>query len=432
MNPLEKALLVKEISLLVQQLAEGSLSYFETAKHKQRLKDIVDVCDTPLLNQQIFGERSHIKPFAEAEVFIASSNYSDCCAGVFKNDRELENHLHEQLSSSWALLFHDRLGWQIWMIEIPNYTLLISDWGKLEDVYAWMIEEQKSFPCLKSNQNEPHKRKYLSEPVLKIPTLTHVVETAPMQVPVLDTEIIAPVMTQPEHPSLVLNEHIYHLIPLNFENHTEKLLFRLQPEQSNHRLSYIDLLAYYVDLENILQRPIYLAEQINLKGQFIKYLALFGAQNDTQAIRMAQSFSHQQQYSLACVRKIDWTILQNDLFELETFFSCFGSAEILWRTEQYYPFIPTEFINKQKFIQFDESPANFKTPIILLKERQKIRIIHGKNRVALSKAENAYPYIMLDRQQGISWKIIQDTVQKMQQPIRPLQLYESIQQHITA
>lgn len=429
MNPLEKALLVQELSQLMQRLAGGSLSYFETAKHKQRLKDIVDFCDRPTLNQQIFGSRSHIQPIAEAEQFLQKSSYKSSCCGIFRNDKQLEVALNGQKQSAWAMLYHDYLGWQIWMIEVPNYTLLISDWGKLTDVYEWMQEEQHDYPFLQTDTklaNQVAKRA-----TKDIPTLTHMVTTTNHVVPLLHEEIIAPAAEELAPPTLVLQGHLHHLSPLNTENFTEKLLFRLVAEQSNDRRNYIDLLGYNVDFEHALERTIYLAEQVNQKGQFIRYVALFGAQNDTQASRMVHAFSHQQHYNLAAIRKISWSDLASKLFDFYSLFEAYNQAEIYWATEGYYPYIPTEFINTQKFIQFDETPADFNTPILLLKERQKIRIIHGKNRVALAKGEHAYPYIMLDRQQGANWKLIQDTIQTMPQPILALQLYEAIQKHIT-
>jgi hypothetical protein len=87
-------------------------------------------------------------------------------------------------------------------------------------------------------------------------------------------------------------------------------------------------------------------------------------------------------------------------------------------------------LQKHKLIAFEETSASYTTPLILLKERQKIRVIHGQQRLQLSRQETAYPYILLDRNQGISWQLIQRVVQTLPQPISAVKLHEALQIYI--
>lgn len=68
---------------------------------------------------------------------------------------------------------------------------------------------------------------------------------------------------------------------------------------------------------------------------------------------------------------------------------------------------------------------------MLLKERHKIRLIHGQNRLHLSRTEVAYPYLLLDRHQGVSWQLIQTILTQLASPIDCHQLYEVIQKYIS-
>ena len=68
---------------------------------------------------------------------------------------------------------------------------------------------------------------------------------------------------------------------------------------------------------------------------------------------------------------------------------------------------------------------------LLLEERQKIRVIHGENRLALSRTEQAYPHLLLHRRHGLSWQMIQSIIAGLAQPVDVMELYEAIQQHIS-
>jgi hypothetical protein len=189
---------------------------------------------------------------------------------------------------------------------------------------------------------------------------------------------------------------------------------------------------YGADIENWQQRPIYLAEQISQQGHFIKYLALLGAEDQMQAIRLMQLFNAPSQHAMAAIKQIFWVDLADRFTDIESLFEAYiHKAVCIWNDENYIPFIPAQLLQTQKIIQFEESAANIHTPLLLLKERQKIRIIHGQKRLALSQTESAYPYFLLERHHGISWQMIQMIIAQLKPPIDCRELYKEIQKHIS-
>ncbi|UUS64950.1 MULTISPECIES: hypothetical protein [unclassified Acinetobacter] len=66
--------------------------------------------------------------------------------------------------------------------------------------------------------------------------------------------------------------------------------------------------------------------------------------------------------------------------------------------------------------------------MLLLQERQKIRLIHGQKRLTLSRTEQALPYLILHRQHGLNWQSIQNVIQQLSQPIDVISLYQALKQ----
>ncbi|MEC8568663.1 MAG: hypothetical protein VXY56_10355, partial [Pseudomonadota bacterium] len=64
---------------------------------------------------------------------------------------------------------------------------------------------------------------------------------------------------------------------------------------------------------------------------------------------------------------------------------------------------------------------------ILLKEHQKIRVIHGAERIKLSAEDQAYPYLLLDRTDGYTWQLIRQVISRLAQPISVNDLYQALE-----
>lgn len=65
--------------------------------------------------------------------------------------------------------------------------------------------------------------------------------------------------------------------------------------------------------------------------------------------------------------------------------------------------------------------------MILLRERQKIRVLHGSERVKLSSEDQAYPYLLLDRADGYTWQLIRQVISRLPQPISVHDLYQALE-----
>ena len=503
MNVLEKAHLAKELQNLIHGLDQRSLSFYEIAKSKCRLKEIFVRCDEPIFKKQILNFKSHMQPELAAQEFAKHSLYVQTFRGVFKQDTALEQALEQHPEMGWAILHRANLGFQIWYIPAPNRTALMSDWDGLEQNYAWMLEQQEIYHGLKTDVElnqaifEPSKgfksQKRFSMPATqttaddskqvmsKVANLhqdnTFYVEPLTLQ---QNTSLTARTEINPESDStsismldlsltpkdneqrtglttpanMAMTAHFKavtpatasdHLLPqvielgqwkcrltaLQFAQAQEHKLCSLTVENVPELMPLLELIISASELEQYVNQPVYLAEQINAQGRFVKYLAILGAEDQLQAIRLGNIVSQHYAYEISALKllpneqKLKQCKTAEQLFELYH-----EHAQLVWNTETYHPFIPAKCVQKQRFIAFDEAPANYATPLILLKERQKIRIIHGHARLQLSHEEIAYPFILLDRNQGISWQLIQSIIQMLPQPISASKLHAAIQTHI--
>lgn len=491
MNTLEKSLLIKELHDLIDALTHKRLSLYETAKAKARIKEIFMLCDKPIFQKQLLTFKASQNPIQTAVTFAEQSLYAQSFRGVFTQLEALETVLYQQPEAGWAILYQPRAGWQIWLIPAADRTALLSEFQDLEQVYRWMLEQQQQYHCLQTDaelkqaavleaaQTQPvfvtadlEENKAVDSPIQfefitdHIATEevassdTQVVDVAKDELtiePTADQTIISNAtldITQPDattidtaqmtagtqKPSvnpaynLLLSQYSCPISALNLSQNESAQLYRVFLPEAPEVTQYADVLVHLSDPEEdqqqVLARTVYLAEQTNTQGRFIKYVVLLGALDQMQAIRLTQNFCQQFEHEIAAIREISWEKLQEHLFDFDQLFQCYShDAQIVWQQEHYFPFIPIQHIQTTKFIQFEESEAQSHTPLILLKERQKIRVIHGQKRLQLSRTEQAIPHILLDRQQGISWQMIQKVISQLQQPIDALQLCQALQMY---
>ena len=485
MNALQKALLIKELNQLIHDLEHRALSLYEIAKSKKRIKDIFALCDEPIFQKHILAYKAQIEPQNAVYSFAQSTPFSQSFRGYFTEELNLENILYTTPESGWAFLHSLQEGWQIWLIPAPNRTALISDWGNFEEGYAWLLKMQKHYTCLLSDSELETQSVTLSnilESEIQPPTTTYSAEITSIT-PSTDQSIIetltpdvdqytdtfettfpshgekssapepdesAPLhisaekQISPENDTSTSLEEVLVAVPEQILlNNTYAQLHALpQPEaqqQGLYALSFpdapeISLHANFIldcsALDTWSNHPVYIAEQVNAKGQLIKHLIILGAIDSSQALGFAQLFSTPFEYSLASLKQIQWETLASTYQQIETLFQCLEQAETVWNTDQYHPYMPIQAIHTQKFIQFAEQEADCRTPVLLLKERQKIRVIHGEKRLHLAQTEIAFPYLILHRQHGLNWQMIQSIISNMPQPINVHELYQSIQQQM--
>lgn len=455
MNVLEKAQLAKELQSLIYGLDQRALSFFEIAKSKSRLKEIFLSCDEPIFKKQILNFKCHLEPELTANEFANQSMYAKSFRGVFQMDHDLERALEQHPEMGWAILYQADLGYQIWYIPAPRRAALISDWDGLEQNYEWMLEQQELYHGLKTdaelslqaventksfkiskkrieNSTPQHSHSTFSKTVLPEHSQPRPQSSKPA---VTSTDIRSLLNTTDSKQILPqvleLGQWKCRLAALQFAQAQEYKLCSLTVENVPELMPLLELIISASELEQYVNQPVYLAEQINAQGRFVKYLAILGAEDQLQAIRLGNIVSQHYAYEISALKllpneqKLKQCKTAEQLFELYH-----EHAQLVWNTETYHPFIPAKCVQKQRFIAFDEAPANYATPLILLKERQKIRIIHGHARLQLSHEEIAYPFILLDRNQGISWQLIQSIILTLPQPISASKLHAAIQTHI--
>ncbi|MHA3892547.1 hypothetical protein [Acinetobacter sp. GXMZU3951] len=496
MNVLEKAQLAKEIQGLIHGLDQRSLSFYEIAKSKSRLKEIFLYCDEPIFRKQILNFKSLMQPERTAQEFAQQSLYVQSFRGVFRSEQALEHALEQSPEMGWGILYQADLGFQFWYIPAPHRTALLSDWEGLEHNYAWMQEQQELYHGLKTDAElhlealEAPKGFKASKKLRATATRTqpqpsfssarvadstmstsaihfeplslqqhatahHTAEPKPSfndtfsdvesnlqptsepskKVAVTPANIRAlftPTETAQILPQMLeLGSWKCGLKALEFPQAQEYALCSLSLENVPELFTSLDMIVPASRLEQLANQPVYLAEQINAQGQFMKYLAILGAEDQLQAIRFANIVSQHYAYQVTALKLLETDHAlkccknTTQLFELYS-----EQAQLVWNTEQALPFIPANCLQKHKLIAFEETSASYTTPLILLKERQKIRVIHGQQRLQLSRQETAYPYILLDRNQGISWQLIQRVVQTLPQPISATKLHEALQIYI--
>lgn len=460
MNALEKAHLIKELHELAQQLEHKVLPFYEIARSKKRIRDIFNLCDEPIFKTQISAFKARTQPELVAYQFSANTSYHLSFRGYFTEVLALEQALSAHPDSGWAVLHHPERGWQIWLIPAPQSPALHSQWAELQHCYIWLLQQQQRFSCLQQDPplivpalslneaetscNSVETTKYhRGRPRARIHALElHRPDELPIQVPTVyktpDSQLKAETTIPQEQitvseliqfPAQIqlgeLNAHVY---PLGLEETNIQRLCALEMTENIEHPAYLDIALYYAAEDNWQARQVYLVEQLNLQGQFVKYLMLLGVPSQLQAHYCIQHWLSHHQRQAAAIKSLAWSALSASFMQLELFSTAYlQQAETIWTQPDYHPFIPAQFIQKQKFISFKEAAADFSTPVLLLQEHQKIRVIHGEKRISLAEDELAYPHILLQRDKQLNWQNIHNIILTMPQPIQVLELYREIQ-----
>lgn len=460
MNALEKAHLIKELHGLAQQLEHKVLPFYEIARSKKRIRDIFNLCDEPIFKTQISAFKARTQPELVAYQFSANTSYHLSFRGYFTEILALQKALSAHPDSGWAVLHHPERGWQIWLIPAPQAPALHSQWAELQHCYIWLLQQQQQFSCLqqdpplivpalslneaetslkdvettKYHRGRPRARIHALEP--------HRSDELPIQVPPVyetpDSQLKAETTIQQEQitvseliqfpAQIQLGELNAHVHSLSLKETNIQRLCTLELDPNLEHPVYLDIALYYAAEDNWQACQVYLVEQLNLQGQFVKYLMLLGVPSQLQAHYCIQHWLTHHQRQAAAIKSLAWSVISTSFMQLELFSTAYlQQAETVWTQPDYHPFIPAQSIQKQKFISFKEAAADFSTPVLLLQEHQKIRVIHGEKRISLAEDELAYPYILLQRDKQLNWQNIHNIILTMPQPIRVLELYREIQ-----
>lgn len=415
MNNLEKALLIKELNGLITQLNHRKMTLFEIAKSKTRLKEIFQQCEQPVFKRQQLAFKSITQPEVAAYDFARSTSYSYSFRGFFIYDEDLEVALYQQPTTGWALLHEPKKGWQIWLIPAPQRTALISDWGNLPETLIWLEEQQDHYQCLTKDkelvakaimlQLEPDPQRIAQQSADK--ALNEQI-TEPDMIQLASWQNVQLKLVDAPHAAF---KKLYHLY--------------LQGEDAECH-AYLQLIGCYKKRTFDLDYSVYISEQLNAQGQFIHYLAIVGSYDLEHALDLLDTYNDASGERSYSVKELHW---QDFITSHGTMMALFNQLADIAPIQAHQPpiaYIPAELIHTHKFLKFKEQNAETATPILLLKERQKIRVIHGEKRLKLNQNELAYPYLLLNRDDGVNWRTIQATIDQLDSPIDVMELYQSL------
>ncbi len=431
MNTLEKAQLLEELDTLIDALDRRALTLFETAKYKQRIRDIFELCDEPCFHRQLLQYRSLTQPDVAVEQFLKTTAYQLTYRGFFYHDYDLEHALYQWPDSGWALLYHQFKGWQLWFIPAKNRTALISDWGILHDVYQWLEEQLESYPNLMSDEQLRQNVVILEHEVRPVSTALNVTSS-----PRLSSS--GPNQSPPNLSSLQEYKSSS-LKPIDF------LGQQLRPEQSlliteeayvRVHLDNTHFIEEYIDIyvaqgtQSLSDQPIFIAEQRQPQGGFYKYVLWLGFHDAEQLLNLLPTWQEMNLH-FSAIKRCNVEIIQH-WEHLETLYQYYQQLnDVVWQQEELFPCIPRSLIHAQKIIHFEETHAQLHTPVLLLQERGHLRLIHGQRRLQLRSHDLAIPCIIFEREQGLTWQQIQQVVNLVRHPVDALELHALLLQELT-
>ena len=434
MNILEKAQFIQELDTLIDALDHRALTLFETAKTKQRLKEIFEQCDEPFFQRQFLRYRSLSQPDLAADQFLQQTNYQLSYRGFFYYDDDLEQALYKWPESGWALLYERKKGWQVWFIPAKNRTALISDWGTLHDGYDWLEELLKTYPNLQTDEQVRQnivllerevKTNYLktAKPSTLISESVKEAETLP------PPEMLSSPKTIQPHTKLKFADYQLQVVATDSLQAASLPPRRFTQVQIRGHETLQAFMHVYVQSTAIdfIECPIYVAEQVNRNGGFKRYIVWLGYTDNEQILQAQQNEWQEAGIILSSIKKCTKNDINEHWDSLESFYEYYlQQNEIIWQSSRHFSFIPSSMIQPQKFIHFDEMGAKTMTPILLLKERDRLRIIHGQRRLQLNPYELALPYVLFDREDGLTWQQIQFAIQDLPHPVDARELLHTL------
>ncbi|WP_347453245.1 hypothetical protein [Acinetobacter thermotolerans] len=460
MNALEKIHLIKELHQLGHDLEHRNLSLYEVARSKKRVHEIFLQCNEPIFKKQILAFKTRTQPEIAAQEFAKESHYYYSYRGFFQDHQTLQTTLYAHPLSGWAFLHDPKRGWQIWLIPSPNRQALVSEWADIEQSFKWLLHQQELSSCLKTDMElqaaattlslemiedsspAPSIDPYISKREIReelsavqdLPSENSVDLQPQIQPAAIDTIDLVREEPQPDNTEKTVKLEIsaslqwqnlsFQVSEFNFA--VPQNFYQLQlehPAIENHVK-----IAWYNQKETDLnQQPVYLAEQVDHLGRFSHYAMLLGVPEWQKAIELIQLWGKQAGYRIAAIKSVSSTELSTQFLQLDSLYHAYSQqARLIWQQENYSPYIPLHLIVTKKLITFDEVEAEFHTPMLLLEERQKLRLIHGEKRLSLSSSEQVYPCLILKRDQQINWQMIHQIILDFKEPIDVHALYDAI------
>ncbi|WP_081408490.1 hypothetical protein [Acinetobacter sp. NCu2D-2] len=214
----------------------------------------------------------------------------------------------------------------------------------------------------------------------------------------------------------VLSSSDFNLYPIKLKN----------LETSSHLQIFLN---YQDDIDQLAQ-PIYLAEILNEQAEFTHYLMLIGVDTIDQVQTLLEQLVSTQKQQINSIRSVAWQDIYKHLDTIEHLLDCYQQNDLIWQSDTYLAYLATTQFSSRKYMLFEEAKATTQTPLLLLEERHKLRLIHGDNRLKLNTQELLYPCIILKKDQHLTWQHIQSRISSMPKPVSAHDLYQALQSYI--
>lgn len=417
MNLLEKALLIKDIQQTILLIDNDRAPMIQRAQAIHHLKEIFQICEKPITIQAPKGTSSPEIYIHLSHELLKLSKFKNSYRGLFQDRSLLLQALNQNPNMGWAILYdQEQRLWQIWLIPQARRGAIHSSWrGHLNKTYQWMLQQQNLLQCLLTD-DEFNQRLGISPPTR---TDLTVAETAQAN------QVIQEQIEANEEP--VKNQlKIHQVLPIRIEGFNQ-LCFEIVFHHQSHISRYLTCFSLSQSIDEMHQTPTVIVERMNTHGQFLGYIAILGIRDLQTSAQLAQQYCLQTDTILASVKSLSWGQFQASYDNIDLLFAEYIQAKNLWQQKHTYPFIPASMILPQRFIPFEEDKASSTTPLLLIKERQKYRVVHGEKRLQLSPDELGYPCILFSRNDGVTWQLFRDIVETLPQPIRAETLYAQTQ-----
>lgn len=191
---------------------------------------------------------------------------------------------------------------------------------------------------------------------------------------------------------------------------------------------YLNLLSLTTDHKAIQQHPIFIVECIDQYHNFQYYTCLFACEQVNVALHFLHQFSVQHHQYLGQIVQVSWDEFKQHEHDISACCLLYHSAKIIMKSVNIYSYITQDLITKAQMIHIDEPAANPNTPLLLLQENQRFRIIHGHHRLALGSPNGMYPCIILSRANGITWQLIREQLTHLPQQVDVYTLFNTLKQ----
>lgn len=410
MNLLEKARLIKDIQHTIHAIKNRELPLIEQAKATHHLKEILNNCKKSVIQPSSFqhNESDFQNNIVEC---LKTSDFKKTYRGVFQEQSNLFNALNENPYQGWAIFYQkESPSWQIWLIpQAKKGAIYCSFKTNLSEAYEWLLQQQKLLGCFTPD------RDFIT------------VESQTLKSDVEDQIKFAHILqNQKSHACSILN--IFDQESILTQITTNPALYNITFMENVSDQRYVEWFSQTKDIEKIKKYPFIVAEKLDINHHFLNYMIVLGIQNYSKISTIFNQYAQNFNFKINSVKILNSETVRTNLHSLENFFECYAHADTIIPSAKNIGFMPKNLISTQKLVQFEEAMPTIQTPVLLLKDKNHYRIIHGINRLNFAEDEIALPYHLFTREDGITWQKVQDTAKKLPSPVKSELLYQALKQ----